>query len=227
VPNTVTLPRPGPVCLCQALLGIRQCVFCGLASNVHHHLDSGYSQPLLGYKAYHWSCSATPHIPHAAGNVCVGPPALFQPLCCTCTAVDMQAFFAQIYSEAQSSKAAPGHVAIAELHRMGRLQRHYTLNIDGLAAVSTATELPGCLLLSVGFTTGYRPLQQCLEHMPCMCRGYVCALGKSCPFRAWAEASEQLCCCAWFACCRLLAWTPGTMSTTLRAAQWRCMATSG
>jgi NAD-dependent SIR2 family protein deacetylase len=49
-----------------------------------------------------------------------------------------QAFFAQIYSEAQSSKAAPGHVAIAELHRMGRLQRHYTLNIDGLAAVSIA-----------------------------------------------------------------------------------------
>ena len=50
-----------------------------------------------------------------------------------------QAFFAQIYSEAQSSRAAPGHVAIAELHRMGRLQRHYTLNIDGLAAVSSAS----------------------------------------------------------------------------------------
>lgn len=50
-----------------------------------------------------------------------------------------QAFFAQIYSEAQSSRAAPGHVAIAELHNMGRLQRHYTLNIDGLAAV----RLPG------------------------------------------------------------------------------------
>lgn len=50
----------------------------------------------------------------------------------------MQAFFAQIYSEAQSSRAAPGHVAIAELHKMGRLQRHYTLNIDGLAAVRYA-----------------------------------------------------------------------------------------
>lgn len=47
----------------------------------------------------------------------------------------VQAFFAQIYSEAQSSRAAPGHVAIAELHQLGRLQRHYTLNIDGLAAV--------------------------------------------------------------------------------------------
>jgi NAD-dependent SIR2 family protein deacetylase len=46
-----------------------------------------------------------------------------------------QAFFAQIYSEAQSSRAAPGHVALAQLHALGRLQRHYTLNIDGLARV--------------------------------------------------------------------------------------------
>lgn len=51
----------------------------------------------------------------------------------------LQAFFAQIYSEAQSSRAAPGHVAIAELHKMGRIQRHYTLNIDGLAAVRAAS----------------------------------------------------------------------------------------
>jgi hypothetical protein len=47
----------------------------------------------------------------------------------------LQAFFAQIYSEAQSSRAAPGHHALAELWRMGALARHYTLNIDGLAEV--------------------------------------------------------------------------------------------
>lgn len=46
-----------------------------------------------------------------------------------------QAFFAQIYSEAQSSRTAPGHVAIADLHAAGRLQRHYTMNIDGLCQV--------------------------------------------------------------------------------------------
>jgi len=51
-----------------------------------------------------------------------------------------QAFFAQIYSEAQSSRAAPGHVAIAELHKLGRLQRHYTLNIDGLAGVRQGSD---------------------------------------------------------------------------------------
>jgi hypothetical protein len=46
-----------------------------------------------------------------------------------------QAFFAQIYSEAQSSRAAPGHHALARLWRLGLLGRHYTLNIDGLAEV--------------------------------------------------------------------------------------------
>lgn len=81
---------------------------------------------------------------------------------------DVQAFFAQIYSEAQvrdtaaapaachgslatrnmhadlvahhhtstqASQAARGHHALAQLHQLGRLQRHYTLNIDGLAEV--------------------------------------------------------------------------------------------
>lgn len=43
------------------------------------------------------------------------------------------AFFADIYLEATRASVAPGHHALAELHRAGRLQRHYTLNIDGLA----------------------------------------------------------------------------------------------
>jgi len=43
------------------------------------------------------------------------------------------AFFADIYLEATRATGAPGHHALAELHRAGRLQRHYTLNIDGLA----------------------------------------------------------------------------------------------
>lgn len=30
----------------------------------------------------------------------------------------MQAFFAEIYSEAQASQAAPGHHALAELHQV-------------------------------------------------------------------------------------------------------------
>ncbi|KAJ9505491.1 hypothetical protein QJQ45_024632 [Haematococcus lacustris] len=47
----------------------------------------------------------------------------------------MQAFFAQIYSEAQASQAAPGHHALARISEMGRLQRQYTLNIDGLSEV--------------------------------------------------------------------------------------------
>ena len=43
------------------------------------------------------------------------------------------AFFANIYLEATRATAAPGHHALAQLQRAGRLQRHYTLNIDGLA----------------------------------------------------------------------------------------------
>lgn len=46
-----------------------------------------------------------------------------------------QAFFAQIYSEAQSSQAAEGHHALAAINHMQRMQRHYTMNIDGLAEV--------------------------------------------------------------------------------------------
>ncbi|EFJ51650.1 hypothetical protein VOLCADRAFT_116301 [Volvox carteri f. nagariensis] len=48
---------------------------------------------------------------------------------------EVQAFFAQIYSEAQASRAATGHYAMAQLLQLGALQRHYTLNIDGLSEV--------------------------------------------------------------------------------------------
>jgi NAD-dependent SIR2 family protein deacetylase len=47
--------------------------------------------------------------------------------------MDAQSFFADIYLEAAQARAAPGHRALAALHRAGRLRRHYTLNIDGLA----------------------------------------------------------------------------------------------
>ena len=46
---------------------------------------------------------------------------------------DAQAFFADIFLEASAAHAAPGHYAIAALQREGVLQRHYTLNIDGMA----------------------------------------------------------------------------------------------
>ncbi|GLI64199.1 hypothetical protein VaNZ11_007381 [Volvox africanus] len=48
---------------------------------------------------------------------------------------EVQDFFAQIYSEAQASRAATGHHAMAQLLQLGALQRHYTLNIDGLSEV--------------------------------------------------------------------------------------------
>lgn len=48
--------------------------------------------------------------------------------------IDVQPFFADIYDEALGARAAPGHRAIAAIHRAGKLLRHYTLNIDGLAA---------------------------------------------------------------------------------------------
>ncbi len=45
-----------------------------------------------------------------------------------------QAFFADIYAEATHAQPAPGHYALSALLEAGRLQRHYTMNIDGLAA---------------------------------------------------------------------------------------------
>ena len=44
-----------------------------------------------------------------------------------------QAFFADIYGEAVHAAPAPGHRALGALREAGRLHRHYTLNIDGLA----------------------------------------------------------------------------------------------
>jgi NAD-dependent SIR2 family protein deacetylase len=40
-----------------------------------------------------------------------------------------------VHCSTQASQAARGHHALAQLHQLGRLQRHYTLNIDGLAEV--------------------------------------------------------------------------------------------
>ncbi|KAK9835442.1 hypothetical protein WJX74_000122 [Apatococcus lobatus] len=49
---------------------------------------------------------------------------------------DAQAFFADIYVEAKRAKPGAGHQAIAALAAAGKLQRHYTLNIDGLATAA-------------------------------------------------------------------------------------------
>lgn len=46
-----------------------------------------------------------------------------------------QAFFADIYLEATRAQPAPGHYALSALLDAGRLHRHYTLNIDGLAGM--------------------------------------------------------------------------------------------
>lgn len=43
------------------------------------------------------------------------------------------AFLAEVFLEACKAQPAPGHHALAALASSGRLQRHYTLNIDGLA----------------------------------------------------------------------------------------------
>ena len=51
----------------------------------------------------------------------------------TCLFISLQSFFAEIYAEAVKAKPGPGHWAIAGMAEAGRLRRHYTLNIDGLA----------------------------------------------------------------------------------------------
>lgn len=43
-----------------------------------------------------------------------------------------QAFLADIYQEAVHAQPSAGHRALAALWGLGKLQRHYTLNIDGL-----------------------------------------------------------------------------------------------
>jgi len=46
--------------------------------------------------------------------------------------LDCMAFLAEIYHEALHAQPSKGHKALAGLWGLGRLQRHYTLNIDGL-----------------------------------------------------------------------------------------------
>lgn len=72
-------------------------------------------------------CSITPAEP--------ATPACLSSRCCADAPLlcHVQAFFAQIYSEAQDSKPARGHEALGQLHELKKLQRHYTMNIDGLA----------------------------------------------------------------------------------------------
>ena len=45
-----------------------------------------------------------------------------------------ESFFVEIHKEALRANPGPGHNALAALGRSGRLARHYTLNIDGLAS---------------------------------------------------------------------------------------------
>lgn len=49
--------------------------------------------------------------------------------------VEAEAFFVQIHQEALRAHPAKGHEVIAALRSAGRLLRHYTLNIDGLATL--------------------------------------------------------------------------------------------
>jgi NAD-dependent SIR2 family protein deacetylase len=48
--------------------------------------------------------------------------------------ISVQAFFAEIYQEAKRATPGEGHRALAAIEQSGKLQRHYTLNVDGLAA---------------------------------------------------------------------------------------------
>ncbi|CAL5224232.1 g6884 [Coccomyxa viridis] len=57
--------------------------------------------------------------------------------------LEAMAFFADIYAEAKRAKPSLGHRALASVAAQGKLQRHYTLNIDGLAqAVGLSTWHP-------------------------------------------------------------------------------------
>ena len=47
--------------------------------------------------------------------------------------VQAESFFVEIHKEALRASPGPGHKALAVLGTSGRLARHYTLNIDGLA----------------------------------------------------------------------------------------------
>jgi NAD-dependent SIR2 family protein deacetylase len=47
---------------------------------------------------------------------------------------EAEAFFVDIHREALLARPSKGHEALAELREAGKLARHYTLNIDGLAS---------------------------------------------------------------------------------------------
>jgi len=47
---------------------------------------------------------------------------------------EVTAFFADIHKEALRAAPGPSHAAIKRLDDMGKLLRHYTMNVDGLAA---------------------------------------------------------------------------------------------
>jgi Sir2 family len=47
---------------------------------------------------------------------------------------EVTAFFVDINKEAQRAKPGPAHQAVKGLNDCGRLLRHYTMNVDGLAA---------------------------------------------------------------------------------------------
>jgi NAD-dependent SIR2 family protein deacetylase len=49
---------------------------------------------------------------------------------------DALAFLADVHAEAAAARPAPAHAALADLAATGALRRHYTLNVDGLAAAA-------------------------------------------------------------------------------------------
>jgi NAD-dependent SIR2 family protein deacetylase len=49
---------------------------------------------------------------------------------------DALAFLADVHAEAAAARPAPAHAALAALAATGALRRHYTLNVDGLAAAA-------------------------------------------------------------------------------------------
>ncbi len=65
----------------------------------------------------------------------------------------LQAFYADIYAEAKRAKPSAGHRALAAIAAMGKMQRHYTMNIDGLAE-------------SVGLTTWHPDTNPSGERLP-------------------------------------------------------------
>jgi len=53
---------------------------------------------------------------------------------------EAEAFFVEIHREALRARPVKGHEVVAALRRSGRLARHYTLNVDGLATLVPGME---------------------------------------------------------------------------------------